>query len=449
MKKPFNVLATALVAGTVFSSALTPAFAEGESDSSASAYSEKETELVFTDAKGTIYQDAVSFLQTNGIANGIKEGYFGVDEPIKRVDAAMILGTYAEIDRKYPNTPKNTFRDLPARAVKTVSALKYGGIMNGKTGTYFGADLNITRGEAALMLYGAFKDDFYYLNEEKSISFTDVSSRYEEAVRKLSGAGIVKGTAGRFGTSSNITRGQLALMIHRIDQYHESLKAEEKAGFVAFGDSNTSGSYFDSQFKDYLGKKWTDQVAAVYGAGLEWEVYNAGFSGNTTKQGLKRFKDEVLQVKPQSATIMFGINDSLLYRGQPQVSKEEFRTNLEFMIHQLKLRSVNIVLMTNPAVVEQIYYASELKKGRNVAASYEKLDGVRSWINEYNDIIREVAEKDSLPLVDTYNLLVETAGGATDDKLIESGLLDDETGIHMTPKANDLVAAEVISSLAK
>ncbi|WP_050182784.1 GDSL-type esterase/lipase family protein [Domibacillus robiginosus] len=459
MKKPFNVLATTLIAGTVFASSISPVFAE---DDGIAVISEENmpqpsqpTET--NDLRGvTQFKDvpaktelayAVQYLNDSGIAKGYGET-FGVNDPIKRVDFAVMLGMYMPLYTS--DSPKSGFRDLPVRAEYIVSALKYIGVTNGKTATLFGAEDSITRGEAAIMLYNAFKD-YFDPAEDIPAPFTDLSSRYEEAVRVLNKAGIIKGINNtKFGTNNSITRGQVAMLIHRIYKHEQRLRAEAKSGFVAFGDSNTSGSYYGLQYPEYLDEQWADQVAAVYGAGLKEDEYNAGFSGNTTKQGLDRFKAEVLDVKPHSVTIMFGMNDALLKpNGEPQVSKEDFRKNLTYMINQLRERDIEVVLMTNPAVIEKTYYASELSKGRDVASSYTKLGGLRAWINSYNDIIRKLAKERSLPLVDTYNVLFKRAGGGTDPVLIKSGFLDDLTGIHMTPKANDIIAKEVRKILAE
>lgn len=450
MRKTYNVLTTSLLAGVVFGSSISPTFAEETppvEDSTESPFVLDKGTTLFTDVKaGTDMAEAVQFLYNNGFAHGYGET-FGVNTPIKRVDFAVILGTYMALDT---NVPKTSFRDLPTRASGIVSALQHKGIVNGITTTHFGSGENITRGAAALMLHNAFKD-YFHNSESLKIPYTDVSSRYEEAVRVLYGAEIIRGINNtKYGSSANITRGQMALLIHRIYEYQQMLKNESKSGFVAFGDSNTSGSYFGAQFPESLGKKWTDQVATVYGDGLEQDVYNAGFSGDQTKEGMARFQEEVLDVKPRFVTIMFGINDALLKdNGQPQISKEEFKDNLTNMVAKLRAREIKVVLMTNTPVVEKTYYDLVLKNGRNIPPLYTSKSGLRNWINSYNDIIRQVANEQAVPLVDTHNILVEKAGGATDSELIKSGFLDNLTGIHMTPKANDIIAIEVKEVLAK
>ncbi|WNS79429.1 GDSL-type esterase/lipase family protein [Domibacillus sp. DTU_2020_1001157_1_SI_ALB_TIR_016] len=465
MKKPYKVLATALLAGTTFASTITPVFAEDPSDlvdpatDSVKEPVSDELPPIDTGRGVTRFTDvppktelayAVQFLDENGIAKGYTKGYqtvFGVNDPIKRVDFAVILGTYMAIDT---NVPKAGFRDLPTRAVGIVSALKARGITSGKTATSFGAADNITRGEVVVMLYNAFKDYFDDSTTFKN-PFTDATDRYAEPVRVLHGAGIIKGiNSTKFGTNDKITRGQFAMLMYRIFEQERKLRNEEKSGFVAFGDSNTSGSYFESQYKTYINKKWTDQVATVYGNGMDYTFYNKGNSGDETEEGLLRFKEDVLDAKPEYVTIMFGINDALLKpNGEPQVSKEEFKQNLTYMLEQLSVRGIKVVLMTNTPVVDKTYYDLELKNGRTVAPLYANKGGLRSWINSYNDVIRKVAEDRYVPLVDVNNILVAKAGGATDTALIKSGLLDDVTGIHMTPKANDIVAEAVKQALSK
>ncbi|WP_052728301.1 S-layer homology domain-containing protein [Domibacillus tundrae] len=433
MKKPLKVLATTLVAGTIFSSTISPSLAN-----TTNPPLETSTNL-FTDVKaGTKLGEAVEFLVRNGIARGYDEA-FGVNDSIKRVDFAVILGNYLAVDTA--NAPKSTFRDLPFRASGIVSALKAKGIVNGKTATSFGAGDNITRGEAAIMLYRAFKDDFY-VNE--STTFTDVSPRYIEAVGTLFNSGIIAGlNNGKFGTDESLTRGQMALLIKRIYDFQQSLKNEKRSGFVAFGDSNTSSSYFETEYPEYVSKRWTDQVAAVYGEGLE--EYNAGNSGYSTRDSDPLFQEKVLNLKPSYVTILFGINDALIYKGEPQVSKEDFKKYLTKWVSALRARDTTVVLLTNPPIIEETYYKSELN---NVAPYYKDKGGLRAWINSYNDIIRQVAKEQFVPVVDVYDIISYEAGGATDDTLMKSGYIDSSVGIHLTPKANNIVANEVKKILA-
>ena len=204
MKKPLNVLAASLVAGAIFTSSVSPASA-----------------AAFVDTEGTIYEEAVEFLVDNYITLGFPDR-FGVEEPIKRVDAAVLLAKYLELDLQ--NTPKTNFKDVPSRAVQSVAALKYAGIVNGKSDVYFGAADNITRGEAAIIFSRAYgyetTDQVSTQPVGEASEFTDVTGRYVSAVNMLVERGIIQGKLNnRFGTNENLTRGQFALMIYRMSQY--------------------------------------------------------------------------------------------------------------------------------------------------------------------------------------------------------------------------------------
>ncbi|MEM1505900.1 S-layer homology domain-containing protein [Domibacillus sp. 8LH] len=203
MKKPLNILAASLVAGAIFTSSVSPASAS------------------FIDTKGTIYEEAVDFLVEKYIAMGYQT-HFGVEQPIKRVDAAVLLAKYLELDLQ--NAPKTSFKDVPARATQAVAALKYAGIVNGKSDVYFGAADNITRGEAAIIFFRSFgyetTDKVSVQPVEESSKFTDVTGRYAYAVNVLIERGIVNGKSNnRFGINEPLTRGQFALMVHRMSQY--------------------------------------------------------------------------------------------------------------------------------------------------------------------------------------------------------------------------------------
>ena len=133
-------------------------------------------------------------------------------------------GTLTYIMTRYPTAAgkrkvEDMFDDVDAGAWY-VSAVQYtydNGIMTGKTATTFAPNANLTRAEFTTVLYSQEgKPDVIY-----QPVFRDVKQGewYSSSVLWAYNKGIVSGYAnGCFGTSDNITREQLALMMYQYAQ---------------------------------------------------------------------------------------------------------------------------------------------------------------------------------------------------------------------------------------
>lgn len=162
----------------------------------------------FTDVEDR-YQDAVEFLVSKGI-KGTSDTTFGTQLNVKRVDAAVFVASALGLDTE--SAPDAGFTDVPNRAKGAVNALKAANITSGKTTTTFASDQEITRGELAIWLQRAFN----LKSGSKELVFTDVSDRYEAAVKALVSNEITSGTsATTFGTTNSAKRGDFALFIKR------------------------------------------------------------------------------------------------------------------------------------------------------------------------------------------------------------------------------------------
>lgn len=240
MKKPFKLVAGLLLLSSVPPAAVLAEAPDLENEKKLEMLSTSAAELPpldleegytdFTDAMGTRYAHAVWFMVTNGFAQGKTPTYFGVHEPITRVDAAVILENYAPLfDVSSKESP---FTDVPERAQKAVNTLYWYGIVNGKSHTRFDSYSNITRGEAAIMLYIAHETDLQDVELDEAAAFSDVSARYRHPVKVLTAAGIIKGKSdGRFGTNELLTRGQLALILERISEFNAQLGEKDSADY--------------------------------------------------------------------------------------------------------------------------------------------------------------------------------------------------------------------------
>lgn len=161
------------------------------------------------------YKEAVDHLVGRGITSGVGGGRFGIDQQIKRVDAAVMLAKMLNLPL---NAPDAGFKDVPQRAQSAVNALVKAGVVSGKTAVTFGSEQRLTRGELAIILTRALK-----LEGSGSTTFTDVPDRYKTAVQALVSNGITNGkSASAFGTADSIKRGDFAIFLHRSNSGSDS-----------------------------------------------------------------------------------------------------------------------------------------------------------------------------------------------------------------------------------
>ena len=181
----------------------------------------------FTDVNDR-YKDAVDYVVSKGV-NGLSDTQFGVQQNIKRVDAAVFIAKALELDGA--NSPDSGFTDVPARAAKSVNALKEAKLINGKSANKFGAEDNLTRGEVSLILQKAYD----LKGNANNVKFTDVSNRYLGAVAGMLDAKVTSGISEtKFGTENPVKRGDLAIWLYKLKDHETNVDGGDD-GAVAKG----------------------------------------------------------------------------------------------------------------------------------------------------------------------------------------------------------------------
>lgn len=141
---------------------------------------------------------------------------------------------------------------------------------------------------------------------------------------------------------------------------------------------------------DAWGRSYVADVGALLGCMYPEEqlrVVNMGISGNQTRDLLARWQTDVLDLKPDWVSMLIGINDvwrqfDSPYEKETHVPPEEYRANCVRLIEQTLPHVKGMILMT-PYFMEP-----------------NQQDPMRARMDEYSAIIRELAEKYQLPLVD-------------------------------------------------
>ena len=123
-------------------------------------------------------------------------------------------------------------------------------------------------------------------------------------------------------------------------------------------------------------------------------ITNSGISGNTSRDLLKRFDRDVVDLKPDWVSICIGINDVWRQFDCPamadkQVFPEEYRENIETMILKVK-DSVKGIFILSPYYIEP-----------------NAEDPMRKRMDEYGAICRELAEKHRCVFVDLQKMYAD------------------------------------------
>ena len=142
---------------------------------------------------------------------------------------------------------------------------------------------------------------------------------------------------------------------------------------------------------DPLGRGYVTMVEALLGATypqLGVRVVNVGTSGNTSRDLKDRWQRDVLDLKPDWVSCMIGTNDVWRQFDLPRLTElhvlpNEYRGNLDWLISQTRPSVKGIVLMT-PFFIEP-----------------NKSDPMRRRMDEYGQIVRDVARKFDAIVVDT------------------------------------------------
>ncbi|GIP50338.1 hypothetical protein J53TS2_39290 [Paenibacillus sp. J53TS2] len=112
---------------------------------------------------GSWYEEAVKIATSRGLISGYASGIFAPDRPITRGEMAVVLSKALEALGQSVGAAGELagFADqahIPAWSAEAVAKVTGLGIMKGKAGNRFEAELPTTRAEAAVVVYRIFKD---------------------------------------------------------------------------------------------------------------------------------------------------------------------------------------------------------------------------------------------------------------------------------------------------
>ncbi len=147
---------------------------------------------------------------------------------------------------------------------------------------------------------------------------------------------------------------------------------------VCFGDSITGVYYHTGGVRAYP-KMLEIALKRIYPES-ELQVINAGISGHTTADAMKRIKRDVLRHKPDVVTVMFGMNDVT------RVSPADFEYNLIQIVDRCRQVGAEVLFCTPNSIYDE-----------DERRPMEKLGA-------YSQIVRNVAAQVQAPVVDFFKI---------------------------------------------
>ena len=200
------------------------------------------------------------------------------------------------------------------------------------------------------------------------------------------------------------------------------MPANKKKRIIFFGDSITEAAVKPG---GYIAKM--DSMIALQPDQKElYEFVGAGVSGNKVYDLYLRMDEDVLSKKPDVVVIYIGVNDVWHKRNSGTgTDADKFEKFYNAILKKLEVNNIKTILCTPAVIGEKTDFSNEQ-------------DGD---LNKYSNIIRGIAAKNNLPLVDLrkafldYNLKNNPANK-------ESGILTTDR-VHLNAKGNQLVADEM------
>ncbi len=197
--------------------------------------------------------------------------------------------------------------------------------------------------------------------------------------------------------------------------------SQKKKRIVFFGDSITAAG---AKPGGYITK--IDSMIALQGMKDNYDLVGAGVSGNKIYDLYLRMEDDVLAKQPDIVVIFIGVNDVWHKRTfGTGTDPDRFENFYNAILKKLADKNIKAILCTPATIGEKTDYTNEL-------------DGD---LNKYCAMIRAIAAKNNLPLVDLRKTFLDyNLKNNPENK--ESGILTKDK-VHFNAAGNQLAADEM------
>jgi len=196
---------------------------------------------------------------------------------------------------------------------------------------------------------------------------------------------------------------------------------QKRTKVIFFGDSITQAGVGKGGYISRI-----DSMSKQEGLGDKFEFIGAGIGGNKVYDLYLRMEKDVLEKTPDVVVIYVGVND-VWHKSSygTGTDPDKFERFYQAIIDKLKAANAKIILCTPAAIGEKTDFSNPQ-------------DGD---MNEYSNIIRRIAKKNDLILVDLRKAFLDhNLKNNPDNK--DRGILTTDK-VHLNAPGNQLVADEM------
>ncbi len=195
----------------------------------------------------------------------------------------------------------------------------------------------------------------------------------------------------------------------------------QKKKVIFFGDSITQAGVKPGGYIVRIG-----ELASKDGLTEQFDLIGAGIGGNKVYDLFLRMEEDVLSKTPDVVLIYVGVND--VWHKQSSgtgTDADKFEKFYATIITKLQEKNIKIIMCTPAVIGERTDFTNQL-------------DGD---LNKYSNIIRGLAQKNSIPLVDLRKAFLDYNIQFNKENK-ESGILTSDR-VHLNEEGNKLVAEEM------
>lgn len=200
-----------------------------------------------------------------------------------------------------------------------------------------------------------------------------------------------------------------------------SFMPQKKTKVIFFGDSITE---MGANRGGYVNR--VDSMAKTENRSNDFEFIGAGIGGNKVYDLYLRLEDDVISKKPDLVIIFIGVND-IWHKESFGTGTDQDRFERFYLAIINKLKAINSkIILCTPAVIGEKTDFSNPQDGD---------------LNQYSNIVRSIAQKNNLQLVDLRKIFLEynLKNNPTNK---DRGILTADR-VHLNAAGNQLVAQEI------